>query len=130
MPDVKTPQSLRGVRCACAAVLALLLSTTLCAAEADTTVLVQSSRAFLDESALSHGAMEALQSLYAAGNVTLWSRDGHATAQAQALLRELANADAYGLEAKDYHASDISQLTATSGAATDAARWARFDVRL
>jgi murein L,D-transpeptidase YcbB/YkuD len=111
-------------------VLALLLSTPLFGAAADTTVLLQSSRAYLDQSALSHGGMEALQSLYGAGNVTLWSRGGQETSQARALLRELAGAEAYGLEPKDYHASDVSQLIATSGAPADAAQWARFDMRL
>jgi murein L,D-transpeptidase YcbB/YkuD len=110
--------------------LGLLLAPALHAAAADTAALIQSSRAYLDPSALSHGGMEALQSLYGPGDVTLWSRGGQETSQARALLRELAGAEAYGLESKDYHASDISQLTVASGAASDAAQWQRFDVLL
>ena len=116
-------------------VLALVLSTALPAAlpaaAADMTALIQSSRAYLDQSALSHGAMEALQSLYGSGSVALWSRDGQETMQAQALLHELTDAESYGLESKDYRAGEIAQLAvAPAGGASDPARWQRFDVRL
>jgi murein L,D-transpeptidase YcbB/YkuD len=44
------------------------------------------------------GAAQALRTVYTRSvNNPLWSRDGHPTPQAQGLLRELQNADAYGL---------------------------------
>jgi murein L,D-transpeptidase YcbB/YkuD len=100
------------------------------AAGADLTALIQSSRAYLDQSALSHGAMETLQSVYGSENL-LWSRDGQETAQAQALLHELASAESYGLENKDYRASEIAQIAgAPVGGTSDPLRWQRFDVRV
>ncbi len=79
------------------------------------------------------GASQALDAVYAAnGNAPLWSREGRATPQAQALLGELQNAEAYGLEIKDYGAADMAGLVAATGSpgAADDQRWARFDVKL
>lgn len=79
------------------------------------------------------GASQALDGVYASnGNMPLWSREGAATRQAQALLATLQNAEDYGLEIKDYGAADISPLLAatSSTGAADAQRWARFDVKL
>jgi L,D-transpeptidase YcbB len=76
-----------------------------------------------------HGAAPALQAVYAArADAPLWSRDGEATPQASAVLRELARADAYGLELQDYSAARAG-LVAPPTAADDA-RWAQFDVSL
>ncbi len=50
------------------------------------------------KAARSHDAYPALQKVYAdRANLPLWSRDGALTAQAQALLAELREADRYGL---------------------------------
>jgi L,D-transpeptidase YcbB len=79
-----------------------------------------------------HGAAQALRIVYArTANAPLWSHDGHPTAQAEGLLRELQNADAYGLRSQDYAPAAITQLLNTAGASpgTDV-RWAQFDVRL
>ncbi len=80
-----------------------------------------------------HGAAAALRSVYAQrGNAPLWSRDGHATAQAQALVRALQRADSYGLQPNDYAGDAIASLMTqqVAGAGADSARWGRFDVRL
>lgn len=79
-----------------------------------------------------HGAAQALRTVYArTANAPLWSRDGHPTTQAEGVLRELQNADAYGLRSQDYAAAAIAQLAGTTGAPAGAdARWAQFDVRL
>jgi hypothetical protein len=59
---------------------------------------VASASAILDQSTSAHGGSQALQSVYSgSGNSPLWSRDGTATRQAQALLLELQNAQVYGL---------------------------------
>ena len=77
-----------------------------------------------------HGAAQALRTVYArSANSPLWSRDGHPTPQAQGLLRELQNADAYGLRSQDYAGAAIAQLGSAEGPGTDA-RLAQFDVRL
>ena len=131
--EPKNPDRLRRARVADSRLPALILFSlfAVSARAQDFAPLIQSSRAYLDQSALSHGGMEALQSLYGSGGVALWSRDGHETPQAQALLHELADAESYGLESKDYRASEIAQLAgALSGGASDTARWQRFDVRL
>jgi L,D-transpeptidase YcbB len=89
--------------------------------------------ATLNHAAVAHGASRALQSVYAAtGNAPLWSREGRATRQAEALLIELQDAPAYGLEAKDYQGNEIGQLLNLSPPASgsDDARWAQFDVKL
>jgi L,D-transpeptidase YcbB len=87
----------------------------------------------LDQSAVAHGASQALQSVYSrTGNAPLWIRDGRVTRQAEALLLELQNAENYGLETKDYQGNAIAQLlnVQSSSGAPDDAQWARFDVRL
>ena len=79
-----------------------------------------------------HGAAQGLRTVYArTANAPLWSHDGHATPQAEGLLRELQNADAYGLRPEDYAAPAIAQLLNAEGSSpgTDV-RWAQFDVRL
>ncbi|HEX8782107.1 MAG TPA: L,D-transpeptidase family protein, partial [Steroidobacteraceae bacterium] len=83
-------------------------------------------------SAVDYGATQALRSVYAQrANAPLWSRDGHATPQAQALIRELQRADTYGLQREDYGGDALAALSEPSGsAAADAGRWARFDVQL
>jgi L,D-transpeptidase YcbB len=89
--------------------------------------------ATLDQSTLAHGGSQALQSVYSGpGNAPLWSREGRGTPQAEALLLELQNAQAYGLEAKDYQGNDIGQLLngPPSSSGSDDERWARFDVEL
>jgi murein L,D-transpeptidase YcbB/YkuD len=78
-----------------------------------------------------HGAAQALRTVYArSANAPLWSRDGHPTPQAEGVLRELQNADAYGLRSQDYGAAAIARLVNTAGAPDTDARWAQFDVRL
>ena len=80
-----------------------------------------------------HGAAQALLAAYARGaDAPLWSRDGRATLQAHAVLRELLRADAYGLQAQDYSAEAIGAVSAAPAAAGTAEerRWAQFDVRL
>lgn len=80
-----------------------------------------------------YGAAKALAAVYAQhANAPLWSRDGQATAQAHEIVQELQNADAYGLQRSDYAGDSLAQLMQkpASGGASDAARWARFDVRL
>ena len=84
-------------------------------------------------SSVDNGATEALRSVYAQrANAPLWSRDGHATPQAQALIRELQRADTYGLRREDYAGDAIAALAEkpAGSAVADAARWARFDVQL
>jgi murein L,D-transpeptidase YcbB/YkuD len=72
-----------------------------------------------------HGATEALHAAYArTADAPLWSHDGRATSQAQALMRELQHADAYGLPAENY------STAAAPAAANDAVRWGQFDVQL
>jgi L,D-transpeptidase YcbB len=84
--------------------------------------------ALLDESARTHAGMQALQAVYPqTGTALLWSRGGHATAQAQSLLAVLKDAESYGLESKDYRAEELGALL---GSAPDDARIARFDVEL
>src|SRR4029077_8815552 len=69
-------------------------------------------------SAADYGASQALGSVYAQrANAPLWSHDGRASAQAQAVVRELRRADTYGLEQADY-------------AVADAGSSGRFDVQL
>ena len=84
-------------------------------------------------SSVDYGATQALRSVYAQrANAPLWSRDGHATTQAQALVRELQRAYSYGLQREDYAGDAIAQLVEGSAGAAgaDAGRWARFDVLL
>ena len=80
-----------------------------------------------------YGAKAALPAVYLErANAPLWSRDGHATVQAQALVRALQLADTYGLETKDYAGDALAKLAEQPGltGGADAERWARFDVQL
>jgi L,D-transpeptidase YcbB len=84
-------------------------------------------------SSVDFGATQALRSIYVErANAPLWSRDGHATAQAQALVRELQRADSYGLQREDYAGDAIAQLAEkpTGTGAAETGHWARFDVQL
>jgi L,D-transpeptidase YcbB len=84
----------------------------------------------LGRSPISHGALQALQTTYPAHReILLWSRDGRATPQAEALLHLLKDAEAYGLQAQDYVRSESGELAIPASAGT-AAQWAQFDVRL
>lgn len=85
----------------------------------------------LGKAALSHDALQALQTTYSERQgVPLWSRGGHATAQAQALLRTLHDAEAYGLEAKDYVGTGSAGVDlGDPPAAASEALWKQFDVR-
>ena len=90
-------------------------------------------RAPARSSSVDYGAAQALRTVYAQrANAPLWSRDGHTTAQAQAVLRELQRADTYGLQAEDYAGNAIAQLAEkpTGTAPSEASRWGRFDVQL
>jgi len=85
------------------------------------------------QSAVDHGAAAALRSVYAQrANGALWSRAGHATAQATALVQELQRAETYGLEPQDYGGAALAQLAArpAGSSSAEADRWARFDVQL
>ena len=79
-----------------------------------------------------YGAAQALRTVYAQrDNALLWSRDGHLTTQAQAVIHELQQADSYGLERRDYAAERLRNLAESpAGTEADAGRWARFDVQL
>jgi murein L,D-transpeptidase YcbB/YkuD len=97
-----------------------------------------------------HGALRALQAVYASRDALLWVADGQPTPAALALLKTLQNADAYGLEPRDYDSAGLAAL-ATAALATgralptggriaaadltgnetsDARRWATFDLDL
>ena len=85
----------------------------------------------LSASALAHGALQALQALYPGpGSALIWSRKGHATPQAEALLRLLRDPGDYGLEARDY-LGGVSpwEDRLPSGPANDPL-WAQFDASL
>jgi murein L,D-transpeptidase YcbB/YkuD len=87
------------------------------------------------KSAPDRGEMQALRRVYdQRANAPLWSLEGHVTPQAQALLRELQGADAYGLEAQDYSPDALGKLSnalvAAAAAPADDARRAQFDVKL
>src|SRR5215472_446687 len=80
-----------------------------------------------------YGATQALSTVYAQrANAPLWSRDGRATPQAQAVIRELQRADTYGLQREDYGGDALAALAdkASASAVADAGRWGRFDVQL
>jgi L,D-transpeptidase YcbB len=83
-------------------------------------------------SSVDYGAAAALPAVYAQrGNAPLWSRDGVATAQAQALVQTLQHADSYGLEPGDYGGKALAQLVDQQALhGVDARRGARFDVQL
>jgi L,D-transpeptidase YcbB len=107
--------------------------------QAQIAAAIPGAQALLDSSAIAHGGPQALQNLYTGatanagtGGALLWSRDGKVTPQATALLLELQNAEAYGLESKDYEGSALGQLLTSPPAPVtgDDPRWAQFDVRL
>jgi len=84
-------------------------------------------------SSVDYGAAAALRNVYAQrANVPLWSRDGHATAQAQDVVHALQRADTYGLQPEDYDGNAIAKLADTQSATADgdAERWGRFDVQV
>jgi murein L,D-transpeptidase YcbB/YkuD len=72
----------------------------------------------LSKAALSHGALEALQQLYAEpGSALLWSLEGRPTGQARALVAEFSAAESYGLRKEDYGAQQLEQSLAALTAA-------------
>ena len=80
-------------------------------------------------SSIDYGATAALLSVYAQrANAPLWSRDGRATPQAQALIRELQRADTRGLQREDYAGDALAALSGPSGPGVADA--GRFDVQL
>jgi L,D-transpeptidase YcbB len=84
----------------------------------------------LSPSALSHGALGALQAIYSSrANEPLWSSRGTVTPQAHALLLVLEDAAAYGLETKDYLGIQGPSVPPAGGPG-DAVQWARFDANL
>ena len=87
----------------------------------------------IGRSALRHGALRALGALYAGNADTpVWSRDGLPTGQAQAMVGQLQDAEAYGLRAADYAAPDLAHLMdrARSQGPGHEEWLARFDLRL
>src|SRR5262245_36905490 len=95
--------------------------------------LISAAAPLLGPSATSHGALQALQSAYSQREqVPLWSRDRLPTPQADALLRALHDAEAYGLQSPDYVGNGTAgsgELQAPSLPASDLL-WMQFDVRL
>jgi len=80
-----------------------------------------------------HGGAKALRAIYAQrGNAPLWSREGHATAQAQAVVQALQHADSYGLQPEDYAGNALAKLAdkPPSSSHAEAERWGRFEVQL
>jgi murein L,D-transpeptidase YcbB/YkuD len=79
-----------------------------------------------------HGVPQALHALYdPTGAPLLWSTAGQLTSQAQALLRELGRADAYGLEPPDYGIAGTVNLVPAEGTSAADPAWARLvDVQL
>ena len=57
-----------------------------------------------------HGALRALRTVYASGNVPLWVVGGRPTPTALAMVRTLQQADVYGLEPQDYDADGLAAL--------------------
>lgn len=127
-------------RLAIAAILWLISGSASLEVHADSTdalrvqiaQMIPGADGLLGASAVAHGAAQALKDAYfASANAPLWSRDGRATPQAEGLLRELQNAQSYGLEVGDYRSVEIAQLSdGQESPGADAARWARFDVML
>jgi murein L,D-transpeptidase YcbB/YkuD len=79
--------------------------------------------------AADHGSARALRAVYATtSDAPLWSHDGQPSTQAQALLRELEDAEAYGLQPRDYGASVLTELSSAPPASP--AQWAQFDVTM
>lgn len=78
-----------------------------------------------------HGAARALEVLYGGGATQLWSREGHATSQAEVVLRELRRAASYGLQPADYNADAIAALLAAAGTGSEGPPpLAQFDLKL
>jgi murein L,D-transpeptidase YcbB/YkuD len=76
-----------------------------------------------------HGAAQALRAVYAStSNAPLWSHDGQPSTQAQVLLHELGDAEAHGLQSRDYGASALAELSSAPTASV--AQWAQFDVTM
>jgi len=101
--------------------------------QAQIAAAVAAYRAPVRSSAVDYGVAPALRGVYAQrANEPLWSRNGQATAQAQAMVRELRRADSYGLQHEDYGGDALAQLVEKPEGApgADAARWGRFDVQL
>lgn len=101
--------------------------------QAEIATAVAAYRAPQRSSSVDYGATQALRSVYAQrANVPFWSRYGHVTAQAQALITELQRADSYGLQREDYAGDAIAQLAQNSSGTTvaETGRAARFDVQL
>jgi murein L,D-transpeptidase YcbB/YkuD len=101
--------------------------------QAQIATAVAAYRAPQRSSSVDYGATQALRSVYAQrADAPLWSGDGHPTAQALALVRELQRADTYGLQREDYAGDAIAALAEKPAgtAVADAARWGRFDVQL
>ena len=111
--------------------------------------LVASGRWAVSFRANDHGALRALREVYAARNTLLWVVDGQPTPAALALLRALRQADAYGLQPRDYDAEGLAASAgalgggravaiaapdkpgdATHDETTDSQRWVAFDVSL
>jgi murein L,D-transpeptidase YcbB/YkuD len=86
----------------------------------------------LSKAALSHGALQGLQQLYAGPGTLLWSVDGRPTGQARALVAEFTAAESYGLRTQDYGAQPLEESLAALTAARTAAepQLVQFDVRL
>jgi L,D-transpeptidase YcbB len=81
------------------------------------------------KSAPDHGETQALRRVYEQrANAPLWSVAGNPTPQARSLVRELQDADAYGLEVADYSGETLGKLSkAATVAPGDDARSAQFD---
>jgi murein L,D-transpeptidase YcbB/YkuD len=90
-------------------------------------------RAPVRPASVDYGATAALPAVYLQrADAPLWSRDGYATPQAQAVVRALQHADTYGLEPQDYGGNALAKLVDQPGltGGADAERWSRFDVQL
>src|SRR5215468_2787003 len=126
----------RSTLAKCLAVPATLAACATLAAAADAAVAdaLAAYRAPARSATVDYGAAQALRTVYAQrNNALLWSRDGQLTTQAQAVIRELQQADSYGLERRDYAAESIRKLAespAGTDADADAGRWGRLDVQL
>jgi murein L,D-transpeptidase YcbB/YkuD len=118
-----------STRCYALALLCVI-STALEPARSQTLATDPLAVAISSELARTPGATS-LAALYAARHdAPLWSRAGRATSQALALLDELAHAETYGLDPRDYEADAAPALVSSSGDGTGVAPWAQFDIRL
>ena len=118
--------------------MALLAFSGPAAAAADTvsSAIAQSlpeAQKLLSKSAITHGASEALNAVYASTqDAPLWSGQGAPSAAARALLGELQDAEGFGLRAGEYQGAALTQdLEALpAGGAARAQALGRFDARL